>query len=780
MRRAATLYEVAFNHFFHGKAEERSGDLIYFQGHASPGIYARAYLEGRLTDEHLENFRRELRSPGGLSSYPHPWLMPDFWQFPTVSMGLGPIMAIYQARFMRYLEDRGLKQRDGARVWAFLGDGETGEPETLGAIDLASREGLDNLIFVINCNLQRLDGPVRGNGKIIQELEGIFRGAGWNVIKVVWGSDWDALFEKDTDGALLRRLEQTVDGQFQKLSVESGAYIREHLFGGEPDLRHLVEGLTDEQVRKLSRGGHDPVKVYAAYDAAARHTGAPTVVLAKTIKGYGLGESGEGKNITHQQKKLNEDEMMDFRTRFGIPISDEAIAYAPFYRPDEDSPEMAYLRERRAALGEALPSRADAAPKMATPPENLFEEFYGGTDGRAVSSTMAYVRILAKLLRDEALGRLIVPIVPDEARTFGMEALFRQVGIYAHSGQLYEPVDADNLLYYKEAQDGQILEEGITEAGSMASFIAAGTAYASHGINTIPFFTYYSMFGFQRIGDLIWAAADMRCKGFLVGATAGRTTLAGEGLQHQDGHSHLLAYPVPNLVTYDPAFAYELAVIIREGIRRMYEEREDVFYYLTVGNENYAMPPMPEGVSEGILKGLYKFRATSKPDLGRRAQLLGSGSILNEALKAQEMLEERYGIGADVWSVTSYKELRRDGLEVERWNMLHPQETPRVPYIRQCLNDAPGVVVAASDYVKTLPDSVGRWVPQGLTSLGTDGFGRSESRAALRDFFEVDARFITVATLSALARDGQIEAAEVERAMKELDIDPEKRNPMNT
>jgi pyruvate dehydrogenase E1 component len=777
---AATLFEVGFNHFFRGKGESHDGDQIYFQGHAAPGIYARAFLEGRLTREQLENFRNELRPGGGLPSYPHPRLMPEFWEFPTVSMGLGPIMAIYQARFNRYLEDRGLKKDTGSKVWAFLGDGEVDEPETLGAITLAARETLDNLIFVINCNLQRLDGPVRGNGKIIQELEAAFRGAGWNVIKVIWGSDWDPLFARDTDGLLVQRFDEVVDGDFLKYGVESGRYIREHFFGSRPRLAELVSDLTDEQIRKLSRGGHDPVKVYAAYHAAANHPGSPTVILAKTIKGYGLGEAGEGKNITHQQKKLNEDELRDFRTRFGIPISDEQVAFAPFFRPPEDSPEMIYLRERRRALGGYVPQRTVISTPVKAPEDDLFREFYEGTKGRPVSTTMAFVRILAKLLQHEPISKLIVPIVPDEARTFGMEALFRQIGIYAHGGQLYEPVDADHLLYYKEARDGQILEEGITEAGSMASFIAAGTAYATHGINTIPFFVFYSMFGLQRIGDLVWAAGDIRCRGFLIGGTSGRTTLAGEGLQHADGQSHLLASAVPNLVAYDPAWAYELAVIIRDGLRRMYEDRDGVFYYVTVMNENYPMPSMPEGCREGILKGMYKFRASERGDLKARAQLLGSGAILNEVLKARQILEERYGVAADVWSVTSFKELRRDGLEVERWNLLHPEAEPRVPYVTQCLAKAPGVLVAASDYVKLMPDGISRWCPRPLVSLGTDGFGRSDSRRALRDYFEVDARFITLAALRALVAEGQLKPEAVVQAMKELEIDPNKPNPMTT
>jgi pyruvate dehydrogenase E1 component len=777
---AATLVEIGFNHFFRAKNDEHSGDIIYFQGHASPGIYARAFLEGRISSELLEHFRHELHPGGGLSSYPHPWLMPEFWQFPTVSMGLAPIMAIYQARFNRYLEDRDLKKKDDAKVWAFLGDGETDEPESLGAITLASREKLDNLIFVINCNLQRLDGPVRGNGKIIQELEAAFRGAGWNVIKVIWGSDWDPLLAADHDGVLVKRMNETVDGEYLKYVVEDGAYIREHFFGTDPRLKKMVEHLSDEHLRKLRRGGHDPQKVYAAYKAAVQHKGSPTVILAQTIKGYGLGEAGEGKNITHQQKKLNEEELREFRTRFGIPISDAEVAKAPFYRPPEDSPESRYIQERRQKLGGFIPKRSMTSPPLKAPSESLFEEFYKGTENREVSTTMVFVRLLAKLLKDKEIGDLIVPIVPDEARTFGMEALFRQVGIYSHVGQLYEPVDADSLLYYKESKDGQILEEGITEAGSMSSFIAAGTAYSTHGINTIPFFIYYSMFGFQRIGDLIWAAADMRCRGFLLGGTAGRTTLNGEGLQHQDGHSHVMANTVPTIVSYDPAFAFELAVIIRDGIRRMYEDGENIFYYLTVYNENYPMPQMPEEAKQGILKGMYKFKKSDLKNAKIHAQLLGSGPIMNDVLKAQSMLQEKYGVAANVWSVTSYKELRRDGLETERWNMLHPGEAPRVPYVTKCFQDEKGVFVAASDYVKMLPDSISRWVPGTLVSLGTDGFGRSESRPELRNFFEVDARYITLAVLNALARKKEISVDVVRQAMKEMEINPEKPNPVQS
>jgi pyruvate dehydrogenase E1 component len=775
---AATLYEVGFNHFFRGRGESGAdGDLVFFQGHAAPGIYARAFLEGRISREQLENFRRETRPGGGLSSYPHPWLMPDFWEVPTVSMGLGPIMAIYQARFNRYLEDRGLKKSNGQKVWCFMGDGETDEPEALGAITLASREKLDNLIFVINCNLQRLDGPVRGNGQIIQELEAIFRGCGWNCLKVIWGREWDALLAKDRDGLLARRMGEIVDGQYQKYAVESGAYVREHFWATDPRLLDMVRHLSDDQLKKMRLGGHDPEKVYNAYKTAVDHRGQPTVILARTIKGYGLGEAGEGKNITHQQKKLNDDELLAFRTRFGIPISDEDVDDLPFYRPPADSPEITYMLERRRALGGSLPRRTVVAPALRPDLSDALEEFYKGTEGRKVSTTMAFVRMLSKLLRDPAIGKLVVPIVPDEARTFGMEALFRQVGIYSHVGQLYEPVDMDTLLYYKEATNGQIFEEGITEAGSLASFIAAGTGYATHGVNTIPFFIFYSMFGMQRVGDLVWAAADMRTRGFLLGGTSGRTTLAGEGLQHQDGNSHLLALPVPNLLAYDPAFAHEIATIIDDGIGRMYGDGESVFYYLTVMNEQYAQPAMPAGSREGILKGLYRLAPAPNPKAKLKAQLFGSGAILPEVLEAQALLAERFKVAADVWSVTSYTQLYRDGNACDRWNLLHPSETPRVPYVTRCLEGAPGVLVAASDYVKALPHAIDRWLPRPLHSLGTDGFGRSEGRAALREFFEVDARFVALATLVALMREGLVEPKVVEQAIRELKIDPGKKDP---
>jgi len=782
---AATLYEVAFNHFFRGKEAGADADIIYFQGHASPGVYARAFLEGRLTEEHLRNFRHELRTGGGLSSYPHPWLMPDFWENPTVSMGLGPLMAIYQARFNKYLENRGLKPVSNQKVWAFLGDGETDEPEALGAITLATREKLDNLIFVINCNLQRLDGPVRGNGQIVQELEAVFRGAGWNVIKVLWGSEWDELLARDTEGLLVRRMGEIVDGEYQRYVVEDGAYLRKHFWGADPRLEAMVRHLSDGDLKKLHVGGHDPVKVYNAYRTAVNSQGAPTVVLARTIKGYGLGEAGEGKNITHQQKKMNESDLKHFRGRFGIPISDDRIADAPFYRPDEGSAEMTYMGERRKALGGAVPRRVVRGPRVdaavSTQLATEFEEFFKGTDGRKASTTLVFVKMLTKLLKDPTIGKLVVPIVPDEARTFGMESLFRQVGIYSSTGQVYEPVDSDQLLYYKEAKDGQILEEGITEAGSIASWIAAGTAYASQGVNTIPFFIFYSMFGFQRIGDFIWAAADARTRGFLLGGTAGRTTLAGEGLQHQDGQSHVLALSVPTCRSYDPAFAYELAAIVQDGIKRMYVEGEDTFYYITVMNEQYAMPAMPKGAYDGIIKGLYRYSSAAssvakdkKPAL--RAQLLGSGTILNEVIKAQEMLAG-YGVAADVWSATSYNELYRDGHAAERWNRLHPTEKARVPYVTECLAKTEGVVVAASDYLKSQPDMIARWVGRPMVTLGTDGFGRSEDRAALRDFFEVDARYIVIATLSALQQQGQVDAKVVAKAIKDLGVDTEKPNP---
>jgi pyruvate dehydrogenase E1 component len=773
---SATLYEVAFNHFFRGPTKEFVGDQVYFQGHASPGVYARAFLEGRLEEQHLQHFRQELAEGGGLSSYPHPYLMPKFWQFPTVSMGLGPILSIYQARFNRYLKARGLMKGEEPRVFCYVGDGESDEPETLGSLTLASRENLDNLIWVVNCNLQRLDGPVRGNGKIIQELEAAFRGAGWNVIKVIWGSDWDPLIAADTSGLLVKRMEEAVDGDYQKYSVEPGSYTRKHFFGKYPELLKLVNHLTDAQIQKLLRGGHDSRKVYAAYRAAVEHTGGPTVILAKTIKGYGLGEAGEGRNISHQQKKMNEKELREFRARFNIPISDEVIADTPFYRPPEGSPEKKYLMQRRRALGGFLPERRVATEVMQAPRLQDLGELLKGSGKFEVSTTMAFVRLLTLMLKHPELGRRIVPIIPDEARTFGLDALFREVGIYAHKGQLYEPVDRKSLLYYHETKDGQILEEGITEAGSMSSFIAAGTAYASHGVHMIPFYIYYSMFGFQRIGDQMWLAGDIKAKGFLLGATAGRTTLNGEGLQHQDGHSLLHASTVPTLLAYDPAFAYELAVIIQDGLRRMYQEREDVFYYLSLYNENYSMPPMPEGAAEGILKGLYRFQA-GPTGARHKAHLLGSGPILHQALKAQKILGERYGVSADVWSATSFKALRTDALRCRRWNMFHPTEPPKQSYLETLLAKEQGPFVAVTDNLKTVADQIAPWVPGGLMTLGTDGFGRSDTRERLRRFFEVDAECTVIATLHALAQRGAVEPSLVARALQELDVDPNKVHP---
>lgn len=778
---AATLYEVAFNHFLQAKDEDFNGDIVYFQGHATPGIYARAFLEGRISLEQMEHFRREVGKKG-LSSYPHPWLMPDFWEVPTVSMGLGPISAIYQARFARYLEDRGLKNVGKKRIWAFIGDGETDEPETLGSITLASREQLDNLIFVINCNLQRLDGPVRGNGNIIQELERIFRGAGWNVIKVIWGADWEPIFKKDENRKLIARNEKMVDGYLQKYLVEPGSYIREHFFGESPELLQLVQDLSDEELKKLRLGGHDPAKVHAAYQAAVMNEGSPTVILARTIKGYGLGEAGEGKNITHQQKKLNEEEMREFRDRFDIPIPDKKFADAPFYRPPEDSEEIQYLKDMRNKLGGFVPQRKILSKPHEVPDKNFFKEFYEGSE-REVSTTMAFVRMLGMLMKDKQIGERVVPIIPDEARTFGMESLFRQFGIYSHVGQLYEPVDSDTLLYYREDKKGQILEEGITEAGSFCSFNAAGTSYANYGIDTIPFFIFYSMFGFQRIGDLIWAFGDQRGRGFLIGATSGRTTLLGEGLQHQDGHSHVLASTVPNCISYDPTWAYEIAIIIQDGLWRMYTDREDIFYYLTVGNENYAMAKMPRGVEEGIIKGLYKFSEGAKSKTGQKKQrhkahIFGSGTILREALRAQKILADKYDVSADVWSATSYNQLRRDALTVERWNMLHPGKDAKKSYVQEILEKEEGPFIAASDFMKSVPDQISRWVPGGLFSLGTDGFGRSDTREALRRFFEVDAECITIAVLHQLAESGEIKKDVVKKAIKDLGVDAEKVDPV--
>ncbi|MBN1687593.1 MAG: pyruvate dehydrogenase (acetyl-transferring), homodimeric type [Candidatus Omnitrophica bacterium] len=772
----ATLYEVGFNHFFRGNNGKQLGDYVYFQGHASPGIYARAFLERRFHPHQLHHFRQELSESGGLSSYPHPYLMPEFWQFPSVSMGLAPIMSIYQARYLRYLKARGFLKGREPKVWCFVGDGESDEPESLGALTLASRENLDNLIWVVNCNLQRLDGPVRGNGKIIQELEGVFKGSGWNVIKVIWGSDWDPLLAKDRKGLLVKRMEEAVDGDFQKYSVEPGSYTRRHFFGKYPELLAMVNSLSDEQIHKLMRGGHDPQKVYQAYLKAEKHRGQPTVILAKTVKGYGLGEAGEGRNITHQQKKLNEKELREFRSRFQIPIDDDHVAEAPFYRPGEKSSETKYLLNRRRMLGGFVPGGRVKARALEIPPLQTFQEFLKGSGELKVSTTMSFVRMLTNLLRHKEIGRRVVPIIPDEARTFGMDALFRQVGIYASKGQLYEPVDKESLLYYQEAKDGQILEEGITEAGAMSSFIAAGTSYANTGIPMIPFFIYYSMFGFQRVGDLIWAAGDSKTKGFLLGATAGRTTLEGEGLQHQDGHSHLMASAVPNLLAYDPAFAYEIAVIIQDGLRRMYQEGEEVFYYLTLYNETYRMPEMPKGCEEGILKGLYKFKE-GKKGLDRKIHLLASGPIVLEALKAQEMLEA-YGVSSDIWSVTSFKQLRVDALNCDHWNRFHPQEEPKKSYVERILGIEKGTFLAVSDHVKLVADQIAPWVPGGLMSLGTDGFGRSETRTSLRRFFEVDAENIVIASLYALAQRREISRDVVQKAIVTLQINPEKAWPI--
>ena len=777
---AATLYDVGFNHFWHAPNEAHGGDLIFMQGHSAPGIYARAFLEGRIGEDRLHKFRQEVGGEG-LSSYPHPWLMPDFWQFPTVSMGLGPIMAIYQARFMKYLHNRGLLDTSRRKVWAFMGDGEMDEPEALGAITLASREKLDNLIFVVNCNLQRLDGPVRGNGKIIQELEAAFRGAGWNVLKVIWGSYWDPLLHLDTKGLLRKRMDEAVDGEYQNFKAKGGAYTREHFFGKYPELKKMVSNLSDEDIWRLNRGGHDPHKVYAAYAEAVRHTGEPTVILAKTVKGYGMGEAGEGQNVTHQQKKMGEDALKAFRDRFDIPISDDEIADAPFYRPPEDSPEIRYMRERRERLGGYLPQRRRKAAPCEIPELSAFDALLKGSGEREMSTTMAFVRILTALTRDRNIGRFIVPIVPDEARTFGMEGLFRQLGIYSDKGQLYVPQDADQLMFYREARDGQILEEGITEAGAVSSWMAAATAYSNHGLNMIPFYIFYSMFGFQRIGDLAWAAGDMQARGFLVGGTAGRTTLAGEGLQHDDGHSHVLASTIPNCASYDPTFAYELAVIVHHGLERMFSAQENVFYYLTVMNENYPHPPMPVGCEEGILKGMYLLREGSPSERGwkkrPRAQLLGSGAILREVIAAADLLEADYGVNADIWSATSFTELRRDGMAVERWNRLHPTEVPRRSYVEHCLGVREGPVVAASDYMRLFADQIRPWVNRRFVTLGTDGFGRSDVRARLRAFFEVDRFHIVVATLKTLVGENSIEPQTVADAIAKYGIDPEQPHP---
>jgi len=786
---AATLYDVGFNHFWHGATDDSPGDSVYFQGHSSPGFYARAFLEGRLSQEQLDGFRQEAAG-AGLPSYPHPWLMPDFWQFPTVSMGLGPLMAIYQARFLKYLAGRGLAETASRKVWAFLGDGETDEPESLGAIGMAGREKLDNLVFVINCNLQRLDGPVRGNGKIIQELEGIFRGAGWNVIKTIWGSGWDPLIANDTTGLLSKRMEECVDGEYQDYKSKDGAYVREHFFGAYPELAAMVAGMTDDEIWALNRGGHDPRKVYAAYAAAAAHMGAPTVILAKTVKGYGMGEAGEGQNITHQQKKMAEAALRAFRDRFELDIPDEQLLQYPLLRLPENGPETAYLQDRRAALGGYVPSRRRTSAALTVPPLSAFAAQLKGTPGREISTTMAFVRILSTLLRDKTIGKRVVPIVPDESRTFGMEGMFRQFGIFSQVGQLYRPQDADQLMFYKEDRGGQMLQEGINEPGAMASWIAAATSYSTNDLPMIPFFIYYSMFGFQRFGDLAWAAGDMRARGFLLGGTAGRTTLNGEGLQHEDGHSHVLSSVIPNCASYDPTFSYEVAVIVQDGLRRMYAEQEDLYYYITVMNENYEHPDMPKGAEDGIRKGLYLLsegaplpatppttRTRSAKSPPPRVQLLGSGTILREVIAAADLLAADFNVVADVWSAPSFTELRRDGLAVERWNRLHPTDTPRTSHVEQCLSGRPGPVVAATDYIKTFADQIRAFVPGRYTVLGTDGFGRSDSRQALRGFFEVDRHWVAVAALHSLAQDSALPAATVADAISRYGLNPDKPDP---
>lgn len=773
---SSTLYETGFNFFFKGPNGDNGGDLIYIQGHSSPGIYARAYLEGRLTEKQLQNFRQEVEVDG-LSSYPHPWLMHDFWQFPTVSMGLGPLQAIYQARFMKYLENRGLIKTEGRKVWAFLGDGEMDEPESVGALSIAAREKLDNLIFVVNCNLQRLDGPVRGNGKIIQELEGLFRGAGWNVIKVIWGGRWDPLFARDKEGWMQKRMEECLDGDYQTYKANDGAYVRAHFFNKYPELSKLVESMSDDEIWRLNRGGHDPQKVFAAYAQAVEHKGSPTVILAKTIKGYGMGAAGEGLNITHQQKKMTLDQLRIFRDRFSIPITDEEIANVPFYKPSDDSPEIKYLKKQRDALGGYLPARSTKVDPLKVPDLKEFESVTKGTADREISTTMAFVRILSILLKNKELSTRIVPIVPDECRTFGMEGLFRQIGIYSPVGQLYTPVDREQVMYYREAQDGQILEEGINEAGAFCSWMAAATSYSSNKLVMIPFYIYYSMFGFQRIGDLAWAAGDMQARGFLLGGTAGRTTLAGEGLQHQDGHSHIMASTIPNCVSYDPTFAYELAVIIQNGLYRMYEKMENVFYYITVMNENYIQPDMPQGVEEGIIKGMYVYKKCKKPSKAH-VQLMGCGTILREVIKAATMLEDDFSITADIWSITSFNELRRDGLAAERYNLMHPEIESKVSYVTSQMKDSVGPVIAATDYMRIYADQIRPFVPNRYVTLGTDGFGRSDTREKLRHFFEVDAKYVVLTALNALVAEGTIDKSKVLDAMKRYKINPDKLDPV--
>ena len=772
---SATLFDVGYNHFFRATNDNQEGDLVFIQGHSAPGVYARAYLEGRISEEQLNNFRQEVDG-GGLSSYPHPWLMPNFWQFPTVSMGLGPLMAIYQARFMRYLHDRGLANAGDRKVYAYMGDGEMDEPESLGAISLAARERLDNLVFVVNCNLQRLDGPVRGNGKIIQELEAVFRGAGWNVIKVIWGGYWDPLLARDKDGLLLKRMEECVDGDYQAYKAHGGAYVREHFFGKYPQLAAMVANMSDEDIWRLNRGGHDPIKVHAAYAAAMRHKGQPTVILAKTVKGYGMGEAGEGQNITHSQKKMGEESLRAFRDRFNIPIPDDQISSAPFFKPPADSPEMNYLHERRAALGGYMPSRRTQANTLTIPPLETFKALLEGSGDREMSTTMAFVRFLTSLTRDKTIGKFVVPIVPDEARTFGMEGMFRQLGIYSSVGQLYKPVDSDQVMYYREDKKGQILQEGINEAGAMSSWMAAATSYSNNGVTMIPFYIYYSMFGFQRVGDLAWAAGDMQARGFLLGGTAGRTTLAGEGLQHQDGHSHLQAAFIPNCRAYDPTFAYELAVILHDGMKKMYEQQHNAFYYVTVMNENYIQPVMPEGVEDGIIRGLYLYRQGSRKK--KRVQLMGSGTILREVIAAAALLEDEWNVAADVWSATSFTELRREAMDAERWNMLHPMDKPRVPYITRMLQKQKGPVVAATDYMRSFPEQVRPYLGERhFVTLGTDGYGRSDMRSQLRKFFEVNRHYLVVAALKALADVGEVDSSLVAQAIKAYKIDPDKPNP---
>jgi pyruvate dehydrogenase E1 component len=755
---AATLYDVGFNHFWHAPSENHGGDLVFVQGHSAPGVYARAFMLGRLTEQQLDSFRQEVDGKG-LSSYPHPWLMPDFWQFPTVSMGLGPIMAIYQARFMKYLNDRGLVNTEGRKVWCFLGDGEIDEPESMGAIGVAARERLDNLVFVVNCNLQRLDGPVRGNGKIIQELEGDFRGAGWNVIKVIWGSYWDPLLARDTKGLLQKRMEECVDGEYQTFKSKDGAYVRKHFFGKYPELLEMVSNMTDDDIWRLNRGGHDPHKIYAAYSAATKHTGQPTVILAKTIKGYGMGEAGEAQNITHQQKKMGTVSLKAFRNRFSLPIPDDKLDEIPYLKLEEGSPELEYMRANRKRLGGYLPTRRQQGDTLEVPALSAFDALLKSSEERELSTTMAFVRILSTLLRDKKIGKRVVPIVPDESRTFGMEGLFRQLGIWSSVGQLYTPEDADQLMFYKEDKQGQVLQEGINEPGAMSSWIAAATSYSTHGVSMVPFYIYYSMFGFQRIGDLAWAAGDQRARGFLLGGTAGRTTLNGEGLQHEDGHSHLLSSTIPNCVSYDPTFAYEVAVIIQHGLKRMYQDQEDVFYYVTVMNENYRHPAMPKGAEDGIIKGMYRLTEGKGKKDAPKVQLLGSGTILNEVIAAQALLEKDFGVSADVWSCPSFTELRREGLDVSRWNLLHPEQKPREAYVSQCLNRAPGPVVAATDYMKTFADQIRPFIFKQYIVLGTDGF------------------YVTVAALKALADEGTIPAGTVTKAIKKYGIDPERPNP---